>query len=336
MVDALTSGDLRILAASECAWAESRMTTYREDAAPVPDPIRRCHGLASAVLAFLPGMGAASSDGSAATADKAVNDLRNARECIYVIGVILQTLNADLDGTPLSAQSLAEPARPGKGSDVGASTANAPRAGANPSPATVSQVAVAGAADGPRHSTPLAGQWPASGLYHGLVLIDATGARRLFAEPIRGQFVVQNVSADGLPPGEPWSTMSDRWRADAWTQAAPLTIAPALRRYDDATGKAKAKSDAADRTLALPGMGNVTAVGALTNPLAPVRKTIGDYMPGGVQFQTWTAALSKAAGQQIEETRVRELFASWQAANACDEKPNPAAAFWQHARSVIG
>lgn len=324
MSDALTSDDLRKLAASEYAYCEARMVTYREDGAPVPEPIRKCHGLAGAVLVFLPTLGASLDNRDA---DALAEKLKHAREGIYAIGAMLQTLNADLDGAPIPAQAMGEPGNR-------AYTVEPTSDGiARLPPASLASRMVEAAIDAAQARV----GWPASGLYHSLVLANGAGELRLFAEPIQGQFVVQSVASDGLSAGEPWSTMPEKWPADVWYALGPENVAvkvkPTLRRYDDVTGQAKpAKAQASECTLALPGMGDVASAPAKAEAK---RKTIADYDPGAVQFTTWTAAFSKAAGQPIDEARVRETFATWQATNASEERPNPAAAFWHHAKGVF-
>jgi len=303
------SKELRTLAASELAFAESRMVTYRDDGAPVPDPIRRLHGLAKATLDALPTLGdMLDSRDADARATKATDSLRQAREGIYALGMMLETLNASLDGAPIAPS--AEPAR----------APSSPPSVASPS-----------------------ARWPDSGLFHGLVLVNPLGERRLFSEAAKGQYQVQAVAPDGATAGEPWSTQGDRWpasEADAnpqgsgslahvWTEAAPLAIKPALRRYDDMTEAkpvAPRKTPAADRTIALPGMADIAP--------AP-QKTIADYVPPDAQWATWAAALSKAIDRTIEPTEVKSLFAAWQAAHGTEVKPNPAAAFWQFARKAV-
>lgn len=357
---------LRKLAASEYAWSDGRVATYREDGAPLPEPIRRLHELSKAVLGTLPE--------DAAISDFDVQKYRGgllaARTGLYDLAREIERINAELDmhGCERTAlvrpevrdgdvhddvrrvregssgargrladdvrvrvpdvaggvlanvrdEGAAEAGERDRGGSKGADPASAP--GARGRDATVAASAPRGARDGAAE-----GRWPARGLFHGLVLVHrVTGERRLFSEPLQGQWAVQSVAADGLTAGDAWSTMPDAWPVDTWQESPPLPIKPALRRYDEELrAKPAPKAPAEARTLALPGMTDVR------------RKTLADFTPPASQFATWAGALAKSAGKPVDEARVRELFDAWKAAHADEEKPNPAAAFWQHARSVI-
>lgn len=352
----MTPEALRILAATEHGYVASRLVTYREDGAPIPEPIRKLGALADAVLAFLPGLAdlrkdethlAAERDGfkdaymSAVRSnemlikerDAANESLATARKALYDIGSLLGTVNAKLDGSaPCAAQEVAPVSEP------------APRTTVEDKIATdaLEEAAREGA---PRVSTatvvpsPIMGaRWPASGLYHGLVLIRADNERRLFAEPIKGQYSVQTVAPDGLTAGEPWSTVPDAWKPEEWNEWDGIDIAaqPSAPRYDAPIApKAKAeKPPAADRTLSL-----FVETPAAPAPTAPKAKTIGDFAPDDAQFAKWTSALNdaltKAGKEAIIHEKTRAVFAEWQAAHATEEKPNPAAAAWHGVKSAI-
>jgi len=287
---------LREQALADAMWAASRIDMYDADAAQVPASVTRLRDLARAVLA----------------------EPNSSSEWELQMRAWIASM----------PKTLAEPdGPPGKGHEAAALTEQyvAPTS-ADPSPSATLQSTAEGAADGLR--------WPAS-LHHGLALrhVD-TGVEVLFSEPVRGQYSVQSVATDRKSTGEPWSTLSERWPASQYAEV-DIGLAPALPRYDAPKArKPRApkppKESAQDRTIALPGMADVAPAPA--PPPAPKRTTIADYAPDDAQFATWTSALSKVAGKSLGEGEVRTCFVKWQTDNCNEEKPNPAASFWQHAR----
>lgn len=353
---------LRAAAASEHEWAEARIALYREDGVNIPEPVTRLHALAGKVLNRLPTLGAMFDNRDDS------DQLRRAREGIASVRMSLDTLMAEIDGAPREIieampsvsksgpedfggedypsdgpqpmiKTLAEPGFAtftGKGPDVAAKGVSAPPSlDTSPSLPPVARDAGGRAADGPEPvERSCAVGWPASGLYHGLVLTDGTRKVAVFSEAAEGQFQVSTVivaGSDTWEVCEPFSVV-DKGAFAAWHLGPQIGIKPKLRRYDEplhpqaTAAKSKASTPAADRTIALPGMADVVP--------AP-KKTIKDYSPPESQYATWANALSKAAKKTIEEGEVRSCFAQWQTAQCNEEKPNPAAAFWQHARKTL-
>lgn len=308
--------DLRKFAADESAYVAARLVQYRDDDTKPPIVLIKLGALAKAVLDCTPSLAAKDAQSALATA----------RTALYEIGVVLSAVNAALDGS--------EPGTYGP-SDYGPDSF-----GGTDFPDT--RIVTTQRADLPRDT--IIATWPASGLRHGLVLVRGENDRRLFSEPIKGQYSVQTLAPDGLTAGEPWSTTPQSWMvsgpdgvANEWREETrPIEAKPCLPRYDvvppkPAKSKAESKPKAADRTIDM--------FAAPEAPVAVPRKTIADYAPDDTQFAKWLGALNSALDgatkPHVDDAKVRDVFASWKAVNATEEKANPAAAFWHAAKAII-
>jgi hypothetical protein len=167
-------------------------------------------------------------------------------------------------------------------------------------------------------------------LRHGLILTNGRDVR-LFGEPAEGQWSVQSVTPDLKTAGEPWSTFHDKWLASDWTEVPNTGLAPAVSYWRDAS-RSSAMSSAQDRTMALPGMGDV--VPPSQESTKPAGVSIALYVPDAKMFKAWTERLSTAE-RPVTEDAVRACFAEWQQANAGKSAPNPGAQFWHFAKKAL-